>query len=159
MIDFPALAARLTEPLFFIPFLIMIWVGSCWSISAFSGWGALAQRFRVLQSAQTRDAASEQFRFVSGTMRAGLLPTRFNNCLTLSITPDGFGLSMFFIVRLFHPPLFFPWAEVQAMSVKRRVISDSAVIVFRGHLQELVIHGGPGQALLMAFGKYHAGAR
>ena len=156
MIDFSLLAARLTEPLFFIPFLIMIWVGSCWSISAFSGWGALAQRFRAPQPARPLDAANEQFRFVSGTLRAGLLPTRFNNCLTVTITPDGFGLSMFFVVRLFHPPLFFPWTAVQAMSVKRRVFSNSAVVVFRGQLQELLIHGGPGQALLTAFGRHQA---
>ena len=141
-----ALFDNLHDPRIFIPFLALIWVGSCWSISAFSGWKGLAEHFRA-----DRDVAGERFRFVSGSLRSGMLPTRFNNCLGVTIAPDGFGVSMLFVVRLFHPPLFFPWAAVQAMLPKRSIFSQSVVVTLRGLPQELVLHGQPAKDLLAAF--------
>lgn len=141
-----ALFDNLHDPRLFIPFLALVWAGSCWSISAFSGWKGLAEHFRA-----DRDVAGERFRFVSGSLRSGMLPTRFNNCLGVTIAPGGFGVSMLFVVRLFHPPLFFPWAAVQAMLPKRSIFSQSVVVTLRGLPQELVLHGQPAKDLLAAF--------
>lgn len=141
-----ALLDNLHDPRIFIPFLALIWVGSCWSISAFSGWKGLTEHFRA-----DRDVAGERFRFVSGSLRSGMLPTRFNNCLGVTIAPDGFGMSMLFVVRLFHPSLFFPWTAVQAMLPKRSIFSQSVVVTLRGQPQELVLHGQPAKDLLAAF--------
>jgi hypothetical protein len=67
------------------------------------GMKGLAEHFRA-----DRDAAGGRFRFVSGSLRSGMLPMHFYNCLGVTIAPDGFGVSMLFVVHLFHPPQFFP---------------------------------------------------
>ena len=118
-----ALFHKRHDPRIFIPFLALIWVGSYWSISAFSGWKGLAEHFRA-----GCDVAGERFRFVSGLLCAGMLPARFNNCLSVTIAPDGFGMSMLFVVRPFHAPLLFPWTAVQAMLPKRSIFTHSAVV-------------------------------
>jgi hypothetical protein len=125
-------------------------VRSCWSISAFSGWKGLAEHFRT-----DRNAAGERFRFVSGSLRSGMLPMRFNNCLGVTIAPDGFGVSMLFVVHLFNRPLFFPWTAVQAMFPKCSVFSHGVVVTLRGQPQELVLHGQPAKDLLAAFNAQH----
>jgi hypothetical protein len=143
---FGLLFANLSSPLVAIPFLVAVWIGSCWSISAFSGWRALSARFLAQLPVQ-----GAKYRFVSASMRSGSLPTRFNNCLDLTIAPDGFGLSMLFVVRLFHPALYFPWAAVRSMHAKSGVVADSAIVMLRDQPQEIVFYGHPARALLAAF--------
>jgi hypothetical protein len=140
-----ALFENLNDPSIFVPILAFIWVGSCWLILAFSGWKGLAEHFRA-----DRDVAGERFRSVSGSLRSGMLPTRFNNCLGVAIAPDGFDVSMLFVVRLFHLPLFFPCAAVQTMLPKRSIFSQSVVVTLRRQPQELVLHGQPANDLLSA---------
>jgi hypothetical protein len=43
--------------------------------------------------------------------------TNYGNCLTFGADFSGFYLSILFLFRLWHPPLFLPWQEV---SVRRR---------------------------------------
>ena len=42
-------------------------------------------------------------------MRKG---TNYGNCLILAVNSDGIYLSVFFLFRIGHPPLFIPWPDV-----------------------------------------------
>jgi hypothetical protein len=42
-------------------------------------------------------------------MRMG---TSYGNCLIVGLNPDGIYLSVFFLFRIGHPPLFIPWPDV-----------------------------------------------
>lgn len=73
-----------------------------------SGWAKLAGHFRAA------GAPPGQLLY----MQSGQLnSTRYNNILSISITPQGLYLKVFPLFRLGHPPLLIPWS---AFSPKRR---------------------------------------
>lgn len=98
--------AVIALPLFFVG----AWIFAGWWVSRLSGWHKLAQHF-VLQS----DIPGECWRFSSASMRWGM---NYNNCLTIGSSPVGFSLSMPWLFRLSHPPLFIPWNEISHRPTK-----------------------------------------
>ncbi len=36
----------------------------------------------------------------------------YNNCLTIGADPSGLYLTLLFLFRIGHPPLFIPWSEI-----------------------------------------------
>jgi hypothetical protein len=93
----------------FIPFFVLFWCAIIFSISAVSGWMVLARRFRP-----TSTFTGPNWSFQSARMR---WTSRYGSCLTVGADPTGLQLSVFFLFRAGHPPLFVPWSEI---SVARR---------------------------------------
>ncbi|MBZ5599527.1 MAG: hypothetical protein LAN83_14545 [Acidobacteriia bacterium] len=95
----------------FIPFLIfpLFWCAILWLIGKFSGWSALAQRFRL-----TSSFLGQRSSFQSARMRWG---ANYGSCLTVGADASGLYLAVMFIFRTGHPSLLLPWHEV---SVQRR---------------------------------------
>jgi hypothetical protein len=98
-------APTLIFPLFFVAFGCMVPLLIC----RLSGWATLARRFRA-----TIPFTGQTLSWKSARMRWG---AGYNNCLTIGADPAGLSLSMAFLFRLGHPPLFLPWHEV---SIRRR---------------------------------------
>lgn len=92
-------------------FFLAVWATICLTVSCWSGWHLLAERFR-----SEREFAGELSRFQSGRMRWGC---GYNNALTLGANADGLYMATLAIIRLGHPPLFIPWMEITARNEKR----------------------------------------
>ncbi|HWJ19538.1 MAG TPA: hypothetical protein VNR65_12515 [Geobacterales bacterium] len=91
-------------PLAFIPLIFLSWCAVSFLIAAVSGWMDLAQRLRL-----SSPFAGSTWSFQSASMR---WMSRYRSCLNVGADPSGLQLSMFFLFRPGHPPLFIPWSEV-----------------------------------------------
>lgn len=89
-------------PWLFAVFPVM-WVAIGFLISRM-GWSDFAQKYLVKKLPK-----GEKFGSLSGhSFFLGF----YNNVLMASIAPEGFGLSVFFLFRAFHPHLLIPWSNV-----------------------------------------------
>lgn len=85
-----------------------------------SGWSRLAECYR-----EERPFQGPKRRFQTLWLR---WLTHYGNCATVGA--DGFGLhlSMFFLLRLGHPPLFIPWSEIEVREGRRSVLMPFATM-------------------------------
>lgn len=135
-------------PQWFIPFFVVMWLVISAVLALLSGWSGLATRFRTDGTAQ-----GEQFRFVSGSMGAGVFPVNYGTCLFLKLNEQGFQLSVFFLFRFFSPPLFIPWSQVESVTERRFLFRQCAAVRIRGHEPVLSFYGKAGKRILEVYGK------
>lgn len=79
-------------------------------ISRISGWTSLAEIYRY-----TDPFNGSRWRFQSAGMRWMM---SYNNCLTIGLNERGLYLSIFFIFRFGHPPIFIPWNDISITNKK-----------------------------------------
>ena len=61
-------------------------------------------------------------------MRSGSVGTvAYRSCLTLHVSSEGIYVSVFFLFRLWQPPLFIPWNAVYSARRKRSLLSRYVV--------------------------------
>jgi hypothetical protein len=87
-------------PLLFIP----LWCAVSVFLAFMGGWRKLAMTYRA-----SNPFFGKKFYFQSASMQR---MTNYNNVLIVGGNREGLFLSVLFIFRLGHPPLFFPWAEI-----------------------------------------------
>jgi hypothetical protein len=75
-----------------------------------SGWWELSRIYRATVSQN-----GKRFWFQSASMRMG---TNYGNCLIVGVNSEGIRVSVLFLFRIGHPPLFVPWPDV-SMREKR----------------------------------------
>lgn len=103
---------KFSLPLYLLPLCYIAW----WYfivqlVSLISGWRKLSQMYRF-EGAFT----GKLRRFQSISMRWG---ARYGNCVHLGADTRGLYLSVLFLVRPGHPPLFIPWSDVSEREVRR----------------------------------------
>ena len=87
-----------------------MWVAISLLLSQIGGWSRLANRY-----ADTGNESGETY-----TMRSGYIgAVNYKSCLTLSVCHHGLRLSVLFLFRIGHPPLFIPWDHFHSVSEKR----------------------------------------
>jgi hypothetical protein len=87
-------------PLLFIP----LWCAVSVFLAFMGGWRKLAMTYRA-----SNPFFGKKFYFQSASMRR---MTKYNRVLIIGANREGMFLSVLFIFRLGHPPLFIPWAEI-----------------------------------------------
>lgn len=97
------------------------WLLLGWLSSVLGGWSKLASRYRF-----TEPFIGEVFPTRSATM--GM--TRYASCLTLGVNPDGLYLNVFIWMRVSHPPLFIPWADMVG-KVQESWLTKILVVTFK----------------------------
>ncbi len=97
------------------------WISVCFMISKLGGWASLAKVY-LAPDTTTMDGAS--WRLQSIQMRWA---TNYGNCVTVRATPLGLGLSVIWLLRLGHPPLFMPWSDVVIHRRRKSRFSPSMV--------------------------------
>ena len=106
----------------FLPLLFLaLWLVVSFLIAVFGGWRQLSRSYRA-----SSDFMGERWRFRSISMRWA---TGYNNVITIGADPTGLYLSVFFLFRFGHPPLFLPWTELSALRSRHffvRVVTLSA---------------------------------
>ena len=108
-------------PVFFLAFT-SVWCGIVFVCAYFSGWRALAQRFRARGPFEGRVR-----RFRHGAFGA----INYNGILVVGFNREGIYLAVFGPYRLFTPPLLIPWSNVKSIRKKRVFFWDKAIIRFR----------------------------
>jgi hypothetical protein len=93
----------------FALYFLLLWSAVALLISWIGGWSSLAQHFR-----HTGRFSGPRWYFQSAGMR---WHTGYRNCLTVGANHEGLYLSILFLFRIRHPPLFIPWNEI---SVSRK---------------------------------------
>jgi hypothetical protein len=138
-------AEFLKSPWFFVLFGLL-WLGVGAVLARASGWRALAERFR---SARPVDGA--RFRFVTGWIGASTWPVQYRGALFITISSEGFLLSIFFPFRLGSPSLFIPWTEVESATEEEAWFVNRAVVRLRGLPTTIMIAGRAGQRMVEAY--------
>jgi hypothetical protein len=88
--------------LFILPALLFIAVSLL--ISVIGGWRSLASAYLL-----SDPFPAGRWWFQSARMRFGLA---YNGCLIVGADQRGLYISIFFLFRIGHPPLFIPWQDV-----------------------------------------------
>lgn len=125
-----------------LPFLLfpVMWIAMSGLLAYFGGWASLASRF-----AAEIPKHGVTFRFESGAVGRGLRTIGYRNSLTVTLLPEGLGLSVFFLFRFATPPLVIPWSEVSSITEERGLFSSSFTIQLRNHWAKLSLHGDAGR--------------
>jgi hypothetical protein len=109
----------------FVQFFPLIWLGMWVLLSAFlsymSGWRDLAAVYRSEQPFDGR-----LFWMRSGTMR---YRTNYRNALNIGVSSTGLYLSVFFMFRIGHPPLFIPWSDVSVSEGRKYFLSGTTKVL------------------------------
>jgi hypothetical protein len=107
-----AIAIIALAPLVAIPL-----IGSlvCLLLSLVSGWQRLAARYPATQPAHGTRLRAQS---------AGIGGVSYRNCLTIHVAADGLFLSMPFILRVGHAPLFIPWHAVSKQETVKFLWSE-----------------------------------
>jgi hypothetical protein len=102
-------------PLFALIFVVGFFFLTSFLTSVFSGWHALARRFRAESEPYGVTKSAGPFFYTVYTRYA----SHYSFCIRMTAAEDGFYLSVVFPLRVGHPPLRIPWSEVQISRVKR----------------------------------------
>jgi len=103
----------------FLPFCFVgFWCAICFILSLLGGWHRLAARFPVRSKPSGKN-------YVMQSGKVGLV--NYRSCLDIYVAPEGFYISVFFLFRLGHPPLFIPRDSVFNVTTHRFLWADSVV--------------------------------
>jgi len=86
------------------------WTGFSYLISYMSGWRYLARVYRASQP-----FLGGRWRPWAASMRWGV---NYNGLLALGADSQGMHMSVFFLFRIGHPPLFIPWPDISASPLR-----------------------------------------
>ncbi len=115
MEEYAAYFALIAGPLMFAG----LWSFALFVSSAVGGWWKLANRFRA-----DGPAVGEAFSMLNGRMRC----INYSFVLRAVLAPRGLHLSVLFLFRPFHPPLFIPWESIR--NVRRESVFFSRFAAF-----------------------------
>jgi hypothetical protein len=109
---------------FFAIVFPVFWCCICYLLSVTGGWWRLARRFR----AKTPVAGTTWwFRYAEMHYYAGCF---YRHCLNVTANADGIGLSLPFLFRPGHPPLFIPWSEILVSRTRRFIFLNRVHFAF-----------------------------
>lgn len=89
---------------YFIVFFPILWVAISFVLSRISGWHELGEKYSRINF-----VSGEKWRFRSARLRHSV---SYNNCVIFVANREGLGISIFFLFRFGHPPLFIPWTDI-----------------------------------------------
>jgi len=93
-------------PILVFPAFVALWIGVIFLIALIGGWRSLAERY----ASGPGEYTGARWHMRSGTMRGG---ARYNNILTVGADARGLYLSVLFLFRPGHSPLFIPWDQIE----------------------------------------------
>jgi len=99
----------------FLLLVLLVWVGALHLLARVGGWASLARVYRLEDS-----FAGDRWRFQSGQMRWA---TNYGSILTVGANRRGLYLAVFLPFRFGHPPLFIPFADISAGTMRGRAFA------------------------------------
>jgi hypothetical protein len=126
-----------------------LWVGVMALLSRVGGWSELAETH------PSRDhPIDEVFRFASLGLGAGWFPVNYSRCLSVSVGPEGFGVSLWIPFRPFHPNIFIPWRAVESCRAEKFFFVPCTAVYLSRPRTRLLFRGRLGRALQVEWAKF-----
>ena len=138
----------------FMAFFAAMWFAVTALLAALSGWASLAAQWRA-----NEDPVGERFRMRSGSIGVRFFPVSYGNCLTVTVSERGLGLSLLFLFRLLSPPLFIPWSQISSVKEGNSLFFRHVVIQPANHWSRIKLYGAVAEKVLTASkGRVHSAA-
>ena len=102
-----------SNPALFLVQFVVMWLAVTALLAHMSGWRLLHSRFP-----DKPVKGSEKFRVASLSMGPPFFPVSYSNCAVVEAGTNGFRISVWFLFRLLHPPIFIPWFQVTSVESK-----------------------------------------
>jgi hypothetical protein len=115
-------------------------------LSVKSGWHRIAKRFP--HKAQTD---YQKFFFVRMSLGSGLFPVAYGGAVFVRLSPNGLGLSVIFLLRFLHPPMFIPWSAVTRCVREKSSYYEFTRLSIRDEESELAFYGKPGESIYSSY--------
>jgi hypothetical protein len=128
-------------PLFFAT----MWFGVTGFLSVLSGWYSFATRFRAREAPN-----GERFRMRSASIGLPFLPVGYGNIVTFTVSDQGLGLKLLFLLRFLSPPLFIPWSQVTAVSEGKFLLFRHVIVQPANHWSRIKVYGAVAEKVLAA---------
>ena len=143
-------ASPILAPLGFLAFFVTLWLCVCALLAHLSGWRSLSTLFRA-----NAGVGGEEFRFCSGSMgSSNWFPVGYRNCLCVTVSEPGLGLSVLFLFRVFSPALFIPWEKVESVEEGRVWLVRCAMVRIRGMSTRIGLQGKSGESAMAAYSRF-----
>jgi hypothetical protein len=136
---------ELFEDHFYVVFPI-IWIAICIILSRMSGWHKLAQKYPRIDF-----VSGEKWRFRSAKLRYSV---GYNSCVNFVANREGLGISIFFVFRVGHPPLFIRWTDIEISKETRLFRNLIRFTVGRDFPIPILVHKSLGHKIMEAAGQY-----
>ncbi len=138
----------------FIVYFAAMWLGVTGLLSVLSGWSGLATYWRA------RDQPTgERFRMRSGSIGMRYLPVGYGNCLTITVSDKGLGLSLLFPFMFLSPPLFIPWIQISSVQEGKFLFIRHVIVQPSNHWSRIKLYGAVAEKVLAASkGRTHSAA-
>ena len=136
---------ELFENHFYVVFPI-IWIAICIFLSRINGWHKLAQKYLRIDF-----VSGEKWRFRSAELRYSV---GYNSCVNFVANREGLGISIFFVFRVGHPPLFIRWTDIEISKETRLFRTLIRFTVGRDFPIPILVHKSLGHKIMEAAGQY-----
>jgi hypothetical protein len=136
---------ELFENYFFV-FIPILWISISYIMSRMSGWHTLAEKYIRINF-----VSGDQWRFRSAKLRYSV---GYNNCVMIVSNREGLGISVFFLFRVGHPPLFIPWTDISISKETKFFGKMIRFSVGRDFPIPITVHQKLGYKILEASGKH-----
>ncbi len=136
---------ELFEDHFYVVFPI-IWIAICIILSRMSGWHNLAQKYPRIDF-----VSGEKWRFRNAKLRYSV---GYNSCVNFVANREGLGISIFFVFRVGHPPLFIRWTDIEISKETRLFRNLIRFTVGRDFPIPILVPKSLGLKIIEAAGQY-----
>ena len=128
----------------FAALVLLLWISGI--LSLWSGWRRIARKFPRREVPDSR-----RYNFVRMSLGSGLYPAGYGGVVFVRLSQQGIGLSVIFLLRFYHPPIFIPWSEV-ARCVREKVRGTwTTKLSLREEASEFAFYGELGEAVNQAY--------
>lgn len=124
----------------FAALAILLWISAI--LSLWSGWRRIARKFPHREIPDSR-----RYTFVRMSLGSGLYPAGYGGVVFVRLSPHGIGLSVIFLLRFYHPPIFIPWSEVARCARERVRGTYVTNVSLREEESEFAFYGELGESI------------
>ncbi len=100
------------------------WFGVCLILSWASGWWQLSRKYAWRDFLKRSESRQRHPPDTAWMHTATFGPIRYHSSLIFSAYDEGIKISIFFLFRLAHPPLFIPWSEFKHVRCDNKLFSQ-----------------------------------
>lgn len=108
--------------IYFLVLIPVMWCFISWTLSRVSGWNRLAECYR--ETGQPVESDSSEIEVESAHMRSARMGAiHYHSMLSFRVSDSGLKISILFLFRLGHPPLFIPWDQMHHVEADLHIYS------------------------------------
>jgi hypothetical protein len=115
-------------------------------LSVKSGWHRIAKQFPYQAQTEYRN-----FYFVRMSLGSGLFPVAYGGAAIVRLSPNGLGISVIFLLRFLHPPMFIPWSVVTRCEREKHPYYEVTKLSIHGEESEFAFYGKLGESVYSSY--------